>query len=170
MLVQKLLTPKKLGSIVLPKLAQLSYCWYGQMDKCCLDKCHHDSWRMLSLLWSLVQIGSVTAEIMQTLSLHSSVGWWWCAESSSCQTQLGLSWSFDNQVKYPKQQNCFFLWELPTEDLRMSSCFCLPLPILTLQYPLHEPLPGECTYLDLPTYTKMRRRKKRRIARDKENC
>ena len=37
---------------------------------------------------------------------------------------------------------------------------------MPLQYPLHEPLPGECTYLDLPTYTKMRRRKKRRIARE----
>ena len=31
------------------------------------------------------------------------------------------------------------------------------------------PLPGEFTYLDLPTYTKIRRRKKRRVARDKEN-
>ena len=40
--------------------------------------------------------------------------------------------------------------------------------ILTLQYPLHVPLPGECAYLEVSPYTKMRRRKNRRLDRDQE--
>ena len=39
-----------------------------RQDKCCLDECHRYSWNLIKM----VKIGSVTAEIMQTLSL-----WWW---------------------------------------------------------------------------------------------
>ena len=42
-------------------------------EKCCLDKCHHDSWDVLRMVpgtyvKSFVKIGSVTAEILLTLS------------------------------------------------------------------------------------------------------
>ena len=50
-----------------------------QLDKCWLDKCHRDSWDVLRMVpgtyvYSFVKIGSVTAEILLTLSF---CGWWW---------------------------------------------------------------------------------------------
>ena len=46
-------------------------------DKCCLNKCHHNSLNLLTrvpeaYLLSLVKIGSVTTEILQILSSR----WW----------------------------------------------------------------------------------------------
>ena len=46
-----------------------------------MDKCHCDSWNLFKMvpgtyLESLVKIGSVTAEILLTLSLCGVVGWW----------------------------------------------------------------------------------------------
>ena len=43
------------------------------MDKCCLDKCHFDTWNLFKMVpgtyvLSFVKIGSVTAEILLTLS------------------------------------------------------------------------------------------------------
>ena len=45
------------------------------MDKCCLDKCHFDTWNLFNLVpgtyvSSFVKIGSVTAEILLTLSFR----------------------------------------------------------------------------------------------------
>ena len=49
---------------------------------CCLDKFHHDSWHLLQMvpkswLWSLVKIGSVTAEILLiwTNVARTNVAW-----------------------------------------------------------------------------------------------
>ena len=52
-----------------------------RLDKCCLDKFHHDNWDVLRMVQgtyvlSLVKIGEVTAEILLTLSLLVG-GWWW---------------------------------------------------------------------------------------------
>ena len=86
--VQKKLGPKI--CLVKKSLVQNSFSnsWdIAKNDKslqvtCCLDKFHHDSWHLLQIvpkswLWSLVKIGSVTAEILLiwTNVARTNVAW-----------------------------------------------------------------------------------------------
>ena len=87
-------------------------------DKCCRDKCYCDSWSQFKIIpWtyvsSFVKIGSVTAEILQTLSF---CGWWWWVVCKvifmSKQTSKGNSHS----------------WALFPETWDMNPCFGATCP------------------------------------------
>ena len=57
--------------------------------------------------------------------------------------------------RWKTMENDLWWWPLMLDDLWLKTTFDRILP---LQYPLLELLPEEWTYLDLLTYTKMRRR------------
>ena len=89
-----------------------------RQDKCCLNKCHHDSWNLF-VAWTndtptvgicskcsqvptfkvFIKIGSVTAEILLTLSFCGVGGVGWGVQSHYIvkpNLVLRLGWGFDN--------------------------------------------------------------------------